>query len=330
MSLYTAETKRLTKRRFTRFFSLGVVLVLIAIVAGMFFTNHKVTPERMAAAQVEADQQYQQAIKESAASKQQCLTSSPNPDVDCANWYEPQPSDFQAEWYMPSTFLFEEQFPLLVTALAAILAVAAFVIGATFVGAEWHSGGMMNLLLWRPRRLQVLSTKLGALLVALTAATVVLSAIFTAALALVADLRGTLDGMTSGTWQSFALMELRGLVVVLVAGAVGFGLASIGRHTAVAMGVIIGVVVVFQFGLGTILAIARVKFVEAYLIPAWISAWMDKKVELQDWDSCVPSPNGCEPATMTLHWPTAGALMATAVVVVVGLAMWTIRKRDIT
>ena len=37
-------------------------------------------------------------------------------------------------------------------------------IGASFVGAEWNSGGMMNLLLWRPQRLKVLSTKLAALL----------------------------------------------------------------------------------------------------------------------------------------------------------------------
>ncbi|MFI5932557.1 ABC transporter permease subunit [Actinoplanes sp. NPDC051494] len=330
MSLYTAETRRLTKRRFTRFFSIGVVLVLAAIVVGMFFTNNKLTPERMAGAQVEADQAYQQAIKDSAEQKKLCLANSPNPDVECANWYEPQPEDFQAEWYMPATFLFEEQFPLLVTALAAILAVAAFVIGATFVGAEWHSGGMMNLLLWRPRRLQVLGTKLGALLVALTAATVVLSIVYTGLLALVANLRGTLDGMTSGTWQSFALMELRGLVVVLVAGAIGFGLASIGRHTAVAMGVIIGVLVVFQFGLGTILAIAEVKFVEAYLIPAWLSAWMDKEIKLEDYNSCVPTPTGCESDTLTLHWPAAGGIMAFLLVAVVGTAMWTMRKRDIT
>ena len=59
----------------------------------------------------------------------------------------------------------------MITTLAALLALVAFVIGASFVGAEWNSGGMMNLLLWRPQRLQVLGTKLAALLVGLTALT---------------------------------------------------------------------------------------------------------------------------------------------------------------
>ena len=40
---------------------------------------------------------------------------------------------------------------------AAILALVGFVIGASFVGAEWSTGGMMNLLLWRPKRLTVCS-----------------------------------------------------------------------------------------------------------------------------------------------------------------------------
>jgi len=51
----------------------------------------------------------------------------------------------------------------MVTTFAAVLALVAYIVGASFVGAEWSSGGMMNLLLWRPRRLQVLGTKLAVL-----------------------------------------------------------------------------------------------------------------------------------------------------------------------
>ncbi|WP_067509891.1 ABC transporter permease subunit [Actinoplanes sp. TFC3] len=329
MSLYTAETRRLTKRRFTRFFLLGVVLVLAAVAVGMFITNEKSTPETVAAAQREADQNYQSALQQAAQDKAACEAQA-NPQDNCADMWQPQPSDFQAEWFMPATFNFRKQFPDMLTTLAAILAVMAFVIGASFVGAEWNSGGMMNLLLWRPRRLQVLGTKLGALLVALTAVTAVLSAIWTGIFTVIANLRGSTESMTSGAWQSIALMELRGLVVVLAAGAIGFGLASIGRHTAVAMGVAIGVVVVFQFGLGTVLALAQVKFVDAYLIPAWAVAWMNKEVKLEDYNSCVPGPNGCEADTLTLTWPMAGGLLAAVVIVVVGVTMWTMRKRDIT
>ncbi|AGL21301.1 ABC transporter permease subunit [Actinoplanes sp. N902-109] len=329
MSLYTAETRRLTKRRFTRLFTLGVLLVLIAIAVGMFATHQRNTPEVVAAAQAQAGREYQNAVVQAAQDRKNCLATATTP-TDCADMWQPTPADFQAQWYMPATFIFRENFPDMVTTLAAILAVLAFVIGASFVGAEWTSGGMMNLLLWRPRRLQVLGTKLGALLVALTGLTVVLSAIWTGVFAVIAHSRGSVDSMTSGAWQSIALMELRGLVMVLAAGAIGFGLASIGRHTAVAMGVIIGVVVLFQFGLGTVLALANVKFVDAFLIPTWAVAWMDKQIKLEDYNSCIPTPTGCESDTLTLTWPMAGGLLTAALLLVVGTAMWTLRSRDIT
>jgi ABC-2 type transport system permease protein len=137
--------------------------------------------------------------------------------------------------------------------------------------------------------------------------------------------------MTAGEWRSFALMEVRALALVLVIGAVGFALASIGRHTAMALGVAIAVIVLFQYGLGVVLSLAKVKFLEAYLIPIWIQAWMDKKVVLQDNEACnFSAVSGCQPDTLTLTWPMAGALMVLIFVAVVGAAMWTMRSRDIT
>lgn len=164
MSLYTAEARRLGKRRFTRFFALGTLLVLAAIVAGMFLVNHKATPERLASAQAQAAREYDLAVQQSAREKADCQAAQGTPAAQnfppCDQLFQPVREDFQAQWYLPPTFDFREQFGFLVTALAALLAVAAFVIGATFVGAEWSSGGMMNLLLWRPQRLAVLGTKL--------------------------------------------------------------------------------------------------------------------------------------------------------------------------
>ena len=148
---------------------------------------------------------------------------------------------------------------------------------------------------------------------------------------LIANLRGSMDGMTSGAWQSTALTELRALALILVAGAVGFGLASLGRTTALALGATIGAVVVFQFGLVTVLSLARVPFAEAWLLPVWVIAWMQKEIKLENYNSCeFSSVNGCQPDTLTLTWPMAGGLMALAVVLVVGAALWTMRSRDIT
>jgi ABC-2 type transport system permease protein len=334
--MYRAETRRLVKRRFTKFFVLGSLVLLLAVAAGVFFSNQKVGPAQIAAAQQSADNDFALAQKQSELDKQRCqaapgTSEAGNYPADCSQLYTPTRENYQASNYMPATFDFRKNFGDMVTTLAALLAMMAFVVGASFVGAEWNSGGMMNLLLWRPQRLKVLGTKLLAFLVALTALTTVASAVWTGIFTVVARQRGSLASMTSGAWQSFVIMEIRALALVLVVGAVGFGLASLGRHTALALGVAIGVIVVFQFGLGTVLSLAHVKFAEAFLIPVWIVAWINKSVKLENYDACnYSSSSGCLPDTLTITWQMAGGVLAAVVVLVVGLAMWTMRSRDIT
>jgi ABC-2 type transport system permease protein len=317
VSLYRAETRRLVKRRFVRWLVVGTLLVLAAVAGGMAVTNEKTGPAQIAAAKVEAERQYQEQLT-------YWKQEPPHADAPA-----PTQADFDYRDYLPPTFDFRKKFGDMVVTLAALLALAAFVLGASFVGAEWSSGGMMNLLLWRPQRLRVLSTKLGALLTGLTGLTAVVAAAWTGIFAVIAALRGSTATMTAGAWRSFGLMEVRALLLVLVAGAVGFGLASLGRHTAVALGVAAGAVVVLQFGLVTVLAMAQVKFAEAWLAPTWLSAWLNKSSELRDYAGC-NGPGECRPDTLTITWPTAGAVMAAALVLVVGTAMWTMRKRDVT
>jgi ABC-type transport system involved in multi-copper enzyme maturation permease subunit len=336
VSLYKAETRRLVKRRFTKILLLGALIVLGAIAVGMFVVNQKVGPAQIASAEKKADAEFQQQTQIAGQQKQQCQAAKGTPDAgnwpaNCDDITPPTRDNFQTQWYLPATFNLREDFGAMVTTLAGVLALAAFVVGASFVGAEWNSGGMMNLLLWRPQRLKVLNTKLTALLAGIFGFAVLTAVVWTGIFALIAKYRGTTAKMTSGVWQSFGLMEVRALVLVLVAAAVGFGLASIGRHTAVAFGIAIGVAVLLQIGLVTVLELAKVKFAELYLIPIWLQAWLQQSVKLQDYNSCNFSVNNsCEPDSMTLTWHHAGLAMAIILVVVVGGAMWTIRRRDIT
>jgi ABC-type transport system involved in multi-copper enzyme maturation permease subunit len=289
----------------------------------------------VAKAKAEAQAQYQQSLQETNREIQECQAAQGTPKASDyppkCEISPPSPSDIDPQWFMPASFEFRSEFPSMVTTFAAVLALVAYIIGASFVGAEWSSGGMMNLLLWRPRRVQVLGTKLAVLLAGTTVLTVVLGAIWTTGFYGIAMARGSTAKMTSGAWQSIALMEARALALVLVAGALGFGLASIGRHTAMALGVAIGLVIVFQFGLGTALALAKVKFAQAYLLPLWIVAWMKQKYVVEDYDSCnFSGTDGCHPDSFTITWHMAGSALAIAFVVIVGAALWTIRRRDIT
>jgi len=54
-----------------------------------------------------------------------------------------------------------------------------------------------------------------------------------------------------------------------------------------------------------------------------------KAVALQTFRQFSPT-GGCQPDTLTITWPMAGVAMALLFVLVVGGAMWTMRKRDIT
>ena len=45
----------------------------------------------------------------------------------------------------------------------AAAAVVAFIIGATWIGAEWSSRSLVALLFWVPQRMKVMATKIAVL-----------------------------------------------------------------------------------------------------------------------------------------------------------------------
>ncbi|MEH1055719.1 ABC transporter permease subunit [Micromonospora sp. CPCC 206171] len=340
MSLYRTELRRLTKRRFTRWMTLAGVLVLLAVLAGVFLTNHKIGPAERARAERQAEQQYQEQVRwaeqEKAACVQAQAAGTPNTEgrfpPDCEMISPPPRDAFQAQWFLPSSFDFRKTFDDTLVPFTAILALVGFVVGASFVGAEWSTGGMMNLLLWRPKRLTVLLTKLAALLTGLLTLALTSAVVWTVGFWLVGTFRGTTAKTTSGAWQSFALTGLRGLLLVLTAATIGFALASLGRHTAMALGGAIALAVVGQFGVGILLSMANVTFVEAWLLPTYALAWMQKKVTLEDWDSCnnVSFSGECKPETLDITWQHSSTLLIGGLVLLLGAALWTMRRRDIS
>ncbi|MGN9810567.1 ABC transporter permease subunit [Micromonospora sp. BQ11] len=337
MSLYRTELRRLTKRRFTRWMSVLGLLVLAAIVIGTFATNEKIDADALAGAERRAEQQYQEQVRWAeqevvaceAAKKSGNAEPGRYPD-DCSAITPPPREAIEAQWFLPSTFDFRKDFGGTLLPLAAILALVGFIVGASFVGAEWSTGGMMNLLLWRPNRLTVLLTKLAALLTGLLALAVTTTALWFGSFWLVATLRGTTEKMTSGAWQSFALTGLRGVALAVVLTAVGFGLASLGRHTAMALGGVVALMVVGQFGLGIMLELAGVKFAAAWLLPTYAVAWMQKEIVLENWDSCQATYFGeCKPETLAITWQQSSVLLGVGAVIILGAALWAMRRRDV-
>lgn len=337
MSLYRAELRRLGKRRLTRYILVLLILGLAAIVGSFVYASHQIGPAEQALAATRAEAAYQeqvgyhrQYVAECEAAKAAGTSEQRGMPPNCSEITPPQREWFEARNYLPFQFDFRQTFGVFIAVFAGILALGAYLVGASFVGAEWSTGGMMNLLLWRPKRLTVLLTKLAALLTGVLATGAVLGALWTVALWLIARYDGVTGNLTAGAWRSFALDGARGLGLVLAVAAIGFGLASIGRHTAMALGAAVAVGIISEVGIRIATATIGIQFGDRWVLSSYALAWFQKKWTLSDFASCDFDPvNGCTPKELVLTWHDSAAIFAVGVVVVLLATLWTMRRRDV-
>lgn len=332
MSLVRAERRRFHKRRVTKVMLLVGAVLLVVIATGMWFSNQEVTDATRAAAETKAAQEYEQqrGFWENGG-KANCEAMAKQEGIDPAQMCGegPRREDFRAEYYMPSSYDFKAGFVDMATVWAMIMAFVGLIIAASYVGAEWSSGGMMNLLTWQPRRMRVLGTKLLTVAGGMMAWAALAFVFWVAAQWAIGTYRGTTAGMTSGTWQHFGLVGLRGLGLVAGGTLFGFILASLGRRTAVAMGVLIGLIVVAQFGLTAVLFAAQVRYPNLFFFGEHVAAWMSGKTRLYAQDACANVMGPCEPPHLDLTWQMSGGIVGAILLLLIGAAMWQIQRRDV-
>jgi hypothetical protein len=123
---------------------------------------------------------------------------------------------------------------------ALFLLIGGFLCGAAVVGAEWRAGTVTTVLTWEPRRVRLAVARVGACGICAFLIAVALQAVFFAALLLAVLVNGSTDGTTAGWWMSFALVVVRTAGLTAIAAILGAALATIGRNTAFALGVVFG------------------------------------------------------------------------------------------
>ena len=127
-----------------------------------------------------------------------------------------------------------------------ILVIGGWILGASFVGAEWHAGTMTTLLTWEPRRGRVIAAKIAAALVWVFALSLAIQAVLGGVLWLDAVTRGVTAGADAAWMVETLGVALRAAVLATFGAAVGFGFAAIGRNTAAALGVGFAYVVIVE------------------------------------------------------------------------------------
>jgi ABC-2 type transport system permease protein len=120
--------------------------------------------------------------------------------------------------------------------LSVWFAIIAWLLAASYIGAEWRTGMMATLLTWEPRRIRVMIAKAIAAVVVTFVIVMVLQALLVGALYPAAAYRGTTAGTNEAFWRSFSYVGLRSGALAAMAAILGFAAGALGRNTAAGLG----------------------------------------------------------------------------------------------
>jgi len=237
-SLLRSEAHRFRSRRFIQLLLvLAVVGWVVATVIGLL--NYG-TPDDgdLADAQARLDQ----IVAEQQGYRDECLADPGIPDdTTPEEWCGPAPT--AENFGGPEAFLDKAPFDLGdagtggalgVAALAAALAVA---MGATWIGAEWSTRTIVALLFWVPRRLQVMGAKLVVLIAAAALFGVLAQAAWLATAGIWQAAVGSTEPLPEDFWGTLLQTQARGVLLVVLAAVLAFGLTNVVRNTGAALGI---------------------------------------------------------------------------------------------
>ncbi|MBB3676370.1 ABC transporter permease subunit [Modestobacter versicolor] len=244
--LLRAEAHRFLARRFLRVLLLLTLLGWAgALVIGLLAFQSP-TPEALAAAQA----QQQESIESSNAYRQQCVADPGRPSDVPVDEYCGEPADEQntpvSIFLQPAPYSFVSDTDDGVVSVAAVGAALAFLVGATFVGAEWSTRSMVALLFWETRRPRVMAAKLVVTAVASALVGLLLQVLWLGMAGLLQAVAG--DGLAppGGFWSELVAGQGRGVLLTVFAGLLGFGLTNLLRNTGAATGVAFVYVVIVE------------------------------------------------------------------------------------
>jgi ABC-2 type transport system permease protein len=196
------------------------------------------------------------------------------------------------------------------TNAAALLILLGFVVGASFIGADWQAGVIPTTLSWESRRARVFFAKLAAVVGAVFVAAVVWQALFDGALTGLSALEGTY-GQADGAWLRTVIgLALRVSAVAAGAALFGYAAAHIGRSTAGAL----------ALGLGYVFTVENVVGSNFKPLRPWMMFW-DSTVFVKGQFEA----GGDVPGRSTLE---AGLVLLAYAIGVTLIAVWLFRTRD--
>lgn len=224
--------------------------------------------------------------------------------------------------------------------LVTTVAILGMLIGATFVGADWVSGSMSNHLLFEPRRGRVWLAKATAVGMAMAAVGLVVQSLYWLGIYLVANAR---DRAPRAALLDDVLWQIgRGTCLIVLAAVVGFAITMLFRSTVFTLGLLFVIAVAGTF---IVAALPLGGQNERYMIHANTGAviagkytyWAEPpadcytdrgRPDLADGETRAEWGKRCDETRTVTVWDGLTYLLVPSVLLL-GLSVWTFRRRDV-
>jgi hypothetical protein len=211
-------------------------------------------------------------------------------------------------------------------AFAAAAAVIAFIVGATWIGAEWSSRSLVALLFWVPQRMKVMATKIAVLVLGAALFGVLAQAGWLLMAWILRSAVGTDDPLPDGFWGELLGLQGRSVLLTVLIALLGYGLTNLVRNTGAALGI--------GFVYFAVIETALMGF-----RPGW-QPWLISSnaagllapggAEFADYDTLTVNPEGfTEPSTYLLSNLQAGIFLTAVVTIIVGVGVVLFARRDV-
>src|SRR5688572_4768365 len=226
-ALFAVEVRRFLARRLFRVTTL-LVVAMIAVAAVIVFFSSRTTPAEIEHAQAQQEAIYNDCIESGG------FGAPPDQIEDLETFCREQTmTDGFAQ--IDPRFNYADMTEML-QGFGIPFLMLGWIVGASFIGAEWQNRMLTTTLTWEPRRIRVLVAKMLALAVCVGVWIFLLQAVFAAGMYPAAAVNGITNTIDAAFWRELGSVALRVDALAVLAALLGFALATIGRNTAAALG----------------------------------------------------------------------------------------------
>lgn len=233
-ALLSVELRRAFARRLTRVMALLALAAILIGAVSAFFSHQAGDAAALRAAAAAR-----------AAEVERCVALPQVPGPEKPLFEGPAPGSAERRdfcgrsGYVPFTRdkrLFLTEFTGIARGVTVPIVLLSWLLGASFIGAEWRAGTIGTLLTWEPRRARVMLAKALATAITTFCLAVAVQLVLSGALLPTVFARGTTIGADAAWLSTMVGVVVRGAALAAMASLIGFAVGSIGRNAAAALG----------------------------------------------------------------------------------------------